>query len=83
MDDAEAARESPALLRPRKGTRVTCWVGGSERPEFLRQSALLANIWTGLDARMAERVVEGRHHFDVIEDLADPGSALLATLLDA
>lgn len=83
LDETEATRESPALLRPRAGARVTCWVGGRERPEFLRQNALLANIWTGLGARMAERQADGRHHFDVIEDLADPGSALVATLLDA
>ncbi|WP_119302790.1 alpha/beta hydrolase [Dongia deserti] len=83
MDEAEASRESPALLRPRAGVRVTCWVGSRERPEFLRQNALLANIWTGLGARMTEHQAEGRHHFDVIEDLADPGSALVATLLDA
>jgi arylformamidase len=25
-------------------------VGGAERSEFLRQNALLANIWTGLGA---------------------------------
>lgn len=83
MDETEATRESPALLRPLPNARVTCWVGTGERPEFLRQNALLANIWTGLGARMRERQAEGRHHFDVIEELADPGSALVGTLLDA
>ena len=83
MDDAEAARESPALLLPMAGARVTCWVGGKERPEFLRQNALLANIWSGLGARMSERQAESRHHFDVIEDLADPGSPLVGALLDS
>jgi arylformamidase len=83
MDEAEASRESPALLRPRMGARVTCWVGGGERPEFLRQTALLANIWAGVGAHMAEHVARGRHHFDVIEDLAAPDSPLIATLLDA
>jgi arylformamidase len=83
MDEAEASRESPALLRPRPGARVTCWVGGGERPEFLRQTALLANIWAGVGAHMAEHVARGRHHFDVIEDLAAPDSPLIATLLDA
>ncbi|HET6157678.1 MAG TPA: alpha/beta hydrolase [Dongiaceae bacterium] len=82
MDDAEAARESPALLQPMPGVKVTCWVGSQERPEFLRQNALLANIWTGLGARTAEHRAAGCHHFDVIEELVDPGSALVGTLLD-
>jgi acetyl esterase/lipase len=83
LDEAEAMRESPALLRPMTGARVTCWVGSAERPEFLRQNALLANIWTGLGARMAEHQAKGRHHFDVIEELTDSGSPLTSTLLDA
>jgi len=44
IDEAEAQAESPALLRPKDNARITCWVGGGERAEFLRQSALLANI---------------------------------------
>jgi arylformamidase len=83
MDAAEAARESPAFLLPMPNARVTCWVGSNERPEFLRQNALLPNIWTGLGARMSEHRAPGRHHFDVIEELADPGSPLIGTLLDA
>jgi arylformamidase len=83
MDAAEAQRESPALLLPMAGARVTCWVGARERPEFLRQNTLLANIWTGLGARMTERRAENRHHFDVVEDLANPGSALIGAMLDA
>lgn len=76
MDEAEAAAESPALLRPMEGCSVTCWVGSAERPEFLRQSDLLANIWTGLGADMRCVRAEGRHHFDVIEGLSDPGASL-------
>lgn len=81
LDEAEAARESPALALPVPGTAVTCWVGAEERPEFIRQNALLANVWTGLGARMVERRAAGRHHFDVVEDLADPRSELVETLL--
>ncbi len=76
MDEAEATAESPALLQPMEGCSVTCWVGSDERPEFLRQNDLLANIWTGLGAEMLCVHAEGRHHFDVIEDLADPASKL-------
>ena len=44
IDDAEAGAESPALLEPIAAIGLTCWVGGAERAEFIRQNALLANI---------------------------------------
>ncbi len=72
LDAAEAAAESPALLEPRPGAAAHVWVGADERPEFLRQSALIANIWTGLRADMSLTVEPGRHHFDVIDGLSDP-----------
>ena len=81
LDEAEAAAESPALLRPRPGTRITCWAGAAERPEFIRQTELLANIWRGLGAATELRLAGGRHHFDVIDDLTDAKSDLLAALL--
>lgn len=82
LDEAEAAAESPALLAPRQGAGAHVWVGGDERPEFVRQSALIANIWTGLRADMSLTVETGRHHFDVIAGLSDPESALVAALID-
>ena len=81
LDRAEAAAESPALLEPRPGVPVTCWAGSAERPEFRRQNALLANIWTGCG--VAARAVEepGRHHFNVIDGLCEPDSPLTEALL--
>lgn len=81
LDIAEAAAESPALLRPREDVALTCWVGAAERPEFRRQNALLANIWTGCG--VATRAVEepGRHHFNVIEGLTAPNSPLMEAVL--
>lgn len=81
LDPAEAAAESPALLVPREGVRVHAWAGDGERPEFVRQTTLLANVWTGLGAEMAQTIAPGRHHFDVIAPLAEPGSDLVAALL--
>jgi acetyl esterase/lipase len=81
IDEAEALAESPALLRPMEGARITCWVGGGERAEFLRQNALLANIWIGLGAVTSAVVEPDRHHFSVIDGLADPAHALTRALL--
>jgi hypothetical protein len=76
LDAAEARDESPALREPIPGARVHAWVGDAERPEFVRQTTLLANIWTGLGADMAQTIEPGRHHFDVIAGLADPDHPL-------
>lgn len=81
LDEAEAAAESPALLMPRAGTVATCWAGADERPEFIRQTGLLANMWTGLGAEMKQVIAPGRHHFDVIDELAQPDSPMVAELL--
>ena len=82
IDAGEALSESPALLEPADNVRLTCWVGAGERAEFIRQNALLANIWKGCGA--ATLVVEepDRHHFDVIDGLADPESPIVRQLLD-
>ena len=82
LDEAEALAESPALLRPMEGARLTCWVGGGERGEFIRQNALLANIWTGLGAETSDVVEPDRHHFNVIDGLTDPDHPLTKTLLE-
>ncbi|MEM8872148.1 MAG: alpha/beta hydrolase [Pseudomonadota bacterium] len=81
LDVISAAAESPALLVPVDGARVTVWVGGDERPEFVRQSTLLANIWTGLGADMTQVKEPDRHHFDVIDGLLEGGSDLTYSLL--
>ena len=58
-----------------------CWVGGAERPEFLRQSALLVETWDRAGAKTQLVVDPGKHHFDVIDGLKDPQSDITRTLL--
>lgn len=81
IDEDEARAESPALLMPREGARLTCWVGGAERSEFRRQTALLANIWSGLGAETLAVEEPDRHHFNIVDGLADPLHPLTAMLL--
>lgn len=83
LDLAEARAESPALLEPIDGVRICCWVGGSERPEFIRQSTLLANAWTGCGAATSCHAEPDRHHYTVIDGLTDAGHPLTRTLLEA
>ena len=77
LDPAEARAESPALLARRDGVDCTVWVGGQERPSFLWQARTLSENWA-----CPWHVEPGRHHFDVIDDLTNPDSLLMQTLLD-
>jgi len=81
IDAAEAAAESPVLLEPLEHVRVICWVGGGERSEFIRQSKLLANAWIGVGGATAYVEEPDRHHFNIIDGLADPAHPLTSALL--
>ena len=81
LDEETARAESPALLSPLPDTKIVCWVGATERSEFIRQSALLANAWVGFGAATAFVEEPDRHHFNVIDGLTDPNHALTRTLL--
>lgn len=74
LDQAAAEAESPVLMRPLP-VPVSVWVGGAELPAFLDQARWLSEAW-GAPLEIAE----GRHHFDVIEALSDPASAIVTRL---
>ena len=69
--DDEVLAESPARLPLHRGVEAHVWVGGQERPAFLWQARTLSERWA-----CPWTVAAGKHHFDVVEDLADPQSAL-------
>jgi arylformamidase len=76
LDAAEAREESVVSHGLAPGVAVSVRVGGAERPVFLEQAKLLANHWN-----CPLEVVPGRHHFDVIDALADPESDLVEALV--
>lgn len=78
LDAVEAAAESPVLQRDLPEVDTVVWVGAEERPAFQDQARWLAEAWP----RTALRVAPGRHHFDVIDGLAEAGSPLVRALLD-
>jgi hypothetical protein len=82
MTEAQAAAESPALKLPIENAELVCWVGADERPEFIRQAELLANIWTGFGIETSVRLAGGQHHFNVIDGLAEAASPLCRALID-
>ena len=76
LDDAEVAAESPVMQMPREGIELACIAGAAERPEFIRQNALLPLAWQGLGVSAYSRLLAGNHHFSVIDHLADMDSDL-------
>lgn len=74
LTEAECAAESPARLKRLCDAHV--WVGAQERPAFLWQARLLSEEWA-----CPWTADPGRHHFDVIDALADPASALVEACL--
>ena len=81
LDEEEAKLESAVLHRPALAVPYTCWVGGGERPEFIRQSKLMAEMWSGLDTP-SQCVVDERHnHFTVIEGLRHSDSKIVSNLM--
>lgn len=77
LSKAEAEAESPARLDRLDGPEVLIWVGGQERPAFLWQARLLSEEWD-----CAWVVAQGRHHFDVLEDMRSPQGALTKALIE-
>ena len=81
LDAIEARLESPALLEPHEGIDLTAWVGAAERPEFVRQSILLANIWSGFNCCVEAVEESKKHHANIIEGLTQADHPLTRTLL--
>ncbi|MEC7259426.1 MAG: alpha/beta hydrolase [Pseudomonadota bacterium] len=75
LTEAEARAESP-LFQPAPDVPVTVWVGADERPAFLDQARWLAETWG-----CGHVVAQGKHHFDVIDALAEPEGQMIATLV--
>ncbi|WP_247869148.1 alpha/beta hydrolase [Ahrensia sp. 13_GOM-1096m] len=81
LDETEAFHESPALHRPATPMPLTCWVGGGERPEFIRQSEIITQIWGGLGTQTSCVVDTQHNHFTVIEALKQHDSPITETFL--
>ena len=78
LDEAEAARLSPARLQPRTTAPLLIAVGADETPEFLRQSRLLWDAWPASRpaGALSPLIVPERDHFSVVADYGDPTSDL-------
>jgi arylformamidase len=79
LDLAEAGALSLHGKPWRSRAPLALVVGGDESAEFHRQSEDFASGWSELEPSVID--VAGRNHFDVIDDLVEPGSDLHSTIL--
>ena len=81
--DPDTARQlSPIAQAPRPGLKVDVLCAANDTTEFRRQSRVLAERWEERGAVCTFQECEGRNHYDLVLDLADPSSALVARCLD-
>ena len=76
LDDNESHAESPLLRTPRPGIDLVCLAGADERPEFIRQNAILPLVWQGLGANCHSQLLAGHNHFTIIETMTRANSRL-------
>ena len=78
LDEASARASSPVLSRPLIKRPLLISAGASETSEFVRQSQLLWDAWPEVRPRKktAPMLVEGVHHFSVLDCLADTSHPL-------
>ncbi len=77
MDLATATAESPVLAKAVRDVPTHIWVGENERPVFLDQARWLRDAW----GNAVMTIASGKHHFDIVDELASDGSDLVAALL--
>ena len=77
---AQARRLSPATIPPATTAPLYTAVGGEESDEFKRQNALIARTWRYAFA--GDIPMPGCNHLTVLEQLADPDSALFTGAME-
>src|SRR5262249_27861950 len=80
LDAAAARRNTPALFIRKDAAPVALAVGAGETAEFLRQQRNFAAALAKAGAAVQAHEIAGRHHFDVIHDLAEPQTKLHALM---
>ena len=77
LDAAGARANSPLFMTPAGDAPLLLLVGGDESAGFRDQSDRLADAWGSRCRRLDS---PGQNHFSVVEDMADPHSALFAAM---
>ncbi len=62
-------------------TKIICWVGANERPEFLRQNRILAEAWSKKSNSIESFYDPEKDHFSVIDQLEQQNSPLTESII--
>ena len=76
LDADQVAAWSPVRALPADAGPLLAAVGGEETNEFRLQQDEFLNAWRAAGRRARTVELPGRHHFDVVETLADPDHPL-------
>ncbi len=82
LTETEARAESTCLCQSLAGAKITCWVGGDERPEFIHQSRSLHQAWKEHGTNISLEIEAGKHHFNVCDGLKERNSRMTQMLLN-
>ncbi len=81
LDPAKAREASPLLWPPpAKARTLVAAVGGDESQEFIRQGLEIASTWSKAGVKAECVIVPGANHFTIVEELANPESAMVARI---
>jgi hypothetical protein len=80
LTESEVRTESPSFLEP-INVPMDFWVGAEERPEFIRQTRLITEVWSSKQSNIRNIFEAGKEHFSVFDALSDANSNLTQALL--
>ena len=80
LDPAETDRNSPIRHLPSQAAPLVVTVGLGELPELIRQSEEYAAAWQRKGLRGRYLPLAKHDHFSILEELAQPGGAILKAL---
>ena len=82
LDEEQTIRNSPIGLKPTTRAPLILALGANETPEYHRQQAGLLDAWSTYDLPLSVVEMPGLNHYDVIDHLGHPGSALHHAVMD-
>ena len=82
LDPESSRRNSPLYHLPPQAGPLIAAVGGEETGEFLRQNRDFAAAWQGAGLTGEELVLPGLNHFNVVQELLYPQTALSRAMLN-
>jgi arylformamidase len=81
LDASEIATLSPLRVLRERAPPLRMFVGGDELPELKRQSAVYAETAHKRGLPVSLTVLSGRHHYSILDELAQPGGAIARALV--